>query len=572
MAINKRKSRQSNRFQSIMQLLILLAILVVVNILANIEYGHIDLTEDKRFTLTEATKNLITDVDDAVTITIYLDGELPGGFRRLRQSVFDLVREFRSRNPNIHYRFENPVEGSTQSINETIERLGEQGIQPVNLQMVDADRRSEKIIFPAAMIFYKGRRFPLNLLENQVPGMPQEIVLNNSINLLEFKFAQAILKLRTAYKPNVVLVDGHGELNEMETADFQRSVRQFYNLNRLNLDSVTEIRPIIDMVIVARPRAAFTEQQKFILDQYLMNGGKIIFMISPLDVALDSLRGKDIYVPRPYNLNLDDMLFRYGARINSNVVMDLESSRIPQVVGMVGGSPQIELLNWPYHPLVIPRSDHPIVKNLDRVDLRFPASIDTIRTRTPIEKTILLESSPYSRLQFAPLTLSFEVLRVPQDPARYNKPHEAMAVLLEGQFPSLFENRVPQEMQNMLTEIGQQYLEISEPTSIMVISDGSFAQSAFIAAEQRLLPMGYNEYMNYQFANKDLLINAMDYMLDEWGVMEARRKEIRLRLLDRNLARNQRTQWQLINFGAPLAFLALFGILYNFIRRKRFVA
>ncbi len=572
MTQNSSDKKRSERTQAFIQLGILIAILVVVNILANLEYSHIDLTEDKRFTLTPASRELIDDVDDIVSITVYLEGDLPGGFRRLRQSTVDLLREFRSLNSNINFRFEDPLEGSTQSINERVQRLGEQGIFPVNLQTVDADRRSEMIIFPSAMVFYKGRRFPINLLENQVPGTPQEVVLNNSINLLEYKFAQALVRLRTPFKPNIVLIEGNGELHEFETQDFQQSIRQHYNINRLHLDSVTEIRPIIDMAIIARPQRPFSEKHKFILDQYIMNGGKVIFMINPLDVSLDSLRNKDLYVPRPYQLNLDDMLFRYGARINSNVILDLECSRIPQVVGMVGGAPHIELLDYPYHPLVIPRTDHPIVKNLDRIDMRFPASIDTIMTRTPVDKTILLTSSRYSRLQYAPLTLDFSILRTPQDPSRYNRPHEVMAVLLEGTFPSLFANRVTEEMKSMLDELGQTFREESEPTSILVISDGDFAKSAIRHSEQRILPMGYNEYMNYQFANRDFIINAIDYMLDERGVMEARRKEIKLRLLDRNLAREQRTRWQLINFGIPLAFLAVFGLVYNFIRRRRFAA
>ncbi len=557
--------------QAILQGILFLGIVIFLNILGSYFFTTIDLTEEKRFTLTEPTKELLQNLDEIVDVRVLLAGEFPAGFKRLQRSVNELLEDFRSVSGYIEYSFDDPSLGSTEQINQLRENLAKDGIEPINLRLRSSGETTEKLIYPYAIFNYKGRSIPVNFLENEVPGRSPEAVLNNSISLLEYKFANAIQKLKTTRKSNIFFTEGHGELRALQTKDLEVSLRQFYNTDRVNLKDVVRLPPdTVDMLVVARPRAPFSEKEKFIIDQYVMNGGKVVWLIDKLNVHLDSLQGTGFYTPLEYTLNLDDMLFKYGVRIQSDLVLDLECSRIPQVIGREGNAPQMELFPWYYHPLVTPKTDHPIVKGLDRVNLFFPSSIDTIKTQDDIDKTVLLASSQYSRLQFIPVRLGFEILRYDLDPAKFNKPYQNMGVLLEGEFTSLYQNRVTEQMTAGLNALNIEFQPTSKPTKMLVVSDGDLIKNPVNPRSQAYGPLGFNRYEKYAFGNKDFIINAIEYLLNDQGVILARNKEVKLRLLDTVRAQDEALKWQLINILIPLIFLLVFGIGYRYWREKTY--
>jgi len=568
----KMKKIKKTKKQSLLNYALFLGVLILINVIGSYYYGRIDLTEEKRFTLTPATKKLLKDLDNDVTVEILLDGVFPAGFKRLQKSTKEILQDFRAHSPYIHFYFNDPNVGTVEEINETRKALSERGISPVRLMVKDKDGSSEKLIYPVAVVHYGSRAMIINLLENSNPSLNPEIALNNSISLLEYKIASAIQKLKANSKPNVVFITGHGELPSLAFRDLDKTLSKNANVAFLNLDTMVVLPKQIDVVMIARPQGAFSEKEKFVLDQYIMNGGKVIWMIDKLVVSLDSLSRNGKYVPYDYQLNLRDQLFKYGVRIQPNMVLDLECARIPLRVGQVGNAPQLELFGWYYWPTILPASNHPIVKSLDRVWIRFGSSIDTIKTKTNVKKTILLASSKYSRTQYIPTEISFEILRYKPKPEKFNKGPQPMAVLLEGEFPSLYEDRVSQEMQRGLDSLKYKFRPRSVSTKMIVISDGDIIRNDVDPRTNSYQPLGLNRFekSGVTYANKDFILNAVEYLLEDKGIISARSKDVKLRLLDTVKAEKEKTKWQLINIVLPLVLLVLGGLLYNFIRRRRF--
>ena len=575
--MDDKEKRLSKKGQAFLQLGLFAGILVFVNILANARffgkpmYVHADLTEEKRYTLTAATRSLLEELDDVVTVRVLLEGSFPAGFKRLQTATRDMLDDFRSESGYVEYEFSDPRAGSTAQVRKVAEELARDGLVPVSLRVKESGETSQKLIYPYALVYYKGRSMPVRLLENEVPGVPPDVVLNNSIGLLEYKFANALEKLRNPRKPPIVFSSGHGELAPLETADLEKDLRAFYETGRIHLDSVVSLRPDIAVLIIAKPTQPFSEKDKFKIDQYVMNGGKVLWLLDALRVDLDSLRLSGEYVPVEYELHLDDLLFRYGVRIQPNLILDMQCTRIPIVTGMVGNAPQFDYERYPYHPVVTPASGHPIVKSLAPVNLFYPSVIDTsVRTRTPVRKTLLLASSERSRLQYSPVRLSFDFLRYDLDPAKFDHGRQPVAVLLEGIFPSMYENRVTESMLSGLRSLNLEFRKESPETAMIMVSDGDIARNGVDRQNRAVKPLGFNEFEGYQFANKDFVINAIEYLLDGRGVIEARSKEVKLRLLDRSKAQSEAFKWQAINIVVPLVFLALFGLAYNGLRRRRY--
>ncbi len=566
---------RSKRSQALIQFGLFCGILLFVNILANTFYSHLDLTEEKRFTLTRPTREMLRGLKDRIYVQVMLEGEFPAGFKRLQTATREMLDDFRGESGYIDYQFEDPGKGSVEEINERRKALSDQGILPVNLRVAEQGQSTQKIIYPVAVVHYGNRRIPVKLLENESQTLDPEVVINNSVTLLEYKFANAIKKILAPDRPIILFTKGHGELDDLQTADLENSLRQFYDIDRIALDSVVQIKPDhCALLVVAKPQTGFSEQDKFKIDQYVMNGGRVLWLVDRLNAALDSLRGNPPrFVPTDYPLNIEDMLFKYGVRIQPDLVVDLECSKIRLVVGQMGNRPQFDLFPWYYHPTVLPNGRHPIVKNLDRVELRFCSSIDTIRTKTAVKKTILLTSSKYSRLQFSPVDLNFDIVKYNPDPAKFNKGMQTVGVLLEGTFPSNYENRVSQEMLAGLKQMGMEFKSVSEPARMLVISDGDVAANFVTNPEKReWLPLGFSRYENTTYANKELMLNAIEYLIDPNGVIEARSKEVKLRMLDTVKAGKEQTQWRLVNIAIPLAFLGIFGWFFNWRRKKRYAS
>jgi len=563
---------RSQRTQSILQFGLLAGILVFVNIVANSFYTHLDLTEEKRFTLTKPTKALLNDLKDRVYVRILLDGDFPAGFKRLQTATREVLDDFRAVSGYVDYQFENPSRGSVEEVNERRKALADDGIIPFNLRVADMGETSQQLIYPVAIFHYGSRKTVVKLLENNSPTLTPDEVINNSVSLLEYKFANAIKKLRSPKRPVILFTRDHGELNELQTADLERSLQQFYDTDRISLDSVVQL-PASEcaLLIIAKPIRAFSEKDKFKIDQYVMDGGRVLWLLDQLNASLDSLGRSGKFVATPYDLKLDDLLFKYGVRLNADVVVDMQCTKIPLQIGQVGNEPQYQLFDWYYHIAAQPESRHPVVKNLDRVEFRFASTMDTLRTKTPIQKSVLLRSSKYSRMQFNPVELSFEILKFDPDPAKFDKGPQNLAVLLEGKFPSAFENRVSQEMLSGMKKLGMEFKSSSAPTRMIVVSDGDIAANFVRDPVKKLtLPLGFNRFENTTYANKDFILNSVEYLIEPNGVIEARAKEVKLRLLDSVRAKNEQGFWRGLNLALPLLFLAAFGWLFNWLRKRKY--
>lgn len=553
------------------QILLILGILLFINILSQYFNTYLDFTEEKRFTLTEPTKKLIKDVKNVVYIQVLLEGNFPSGFKRLQQSTKEILDQFNSENGYIEYEFENPNEGTVDVINARRKSYSEEGLIPTNLMVRSGSENKEQLIYPYAIIKLGDRKISVNLLEN-APDLDQESNLSNSISLLEYKLATAIQKVHYPEKKNILFTTGHGELAKEQTKSLVSLLNSSYNLAWINLDSSFIIKPEIDLLIIARPIIPFTEKNKFVLDQYVMNGGKIIWLVDGLKMSLDSLSTRNEFIPEPLDLNLTDYFFKNGIRINSNLVLDLECSRIPQVIGRTGDKPQIELFPWYYHPLIAPRSNHPIVSNIDRISLEFPSTIDTLKTKTDIKKTILLQSSQYSRYQTSPMKVGFEMMRYKPDPDKFNRPNLPIGILLEGTFSSLFENRLDEDMNNILSSIGIPFKTISSPTSMLVVADGDVIKNLYDKETGKFAPIGYNKYEKATFnGNKDFILNSIEFMINQNNILTARTKEFKLRMLDKVKAEKDKLYWQSINIVLPIILIVLFGAINFYWRKKKFI-
>jgi len=545
--------------------------LLVLNVISSRFFTTFDLTEDKRFSLTKQTSDLLEAVEYPIKINVLLDGKLPTSFQRLQQATVDILDEYQSYNSNIDVSLRDPISGTVDMINAKKEALAKQGIFPFNLGFSDGGEKTQKQVYPFAILSSGDRQAVVNLLEEQIMGVDNEVIINNSISALEYKFSDAIKKLSLTEKPNVVFTIGRGELMPEQTARLERSLGTFYNTGRIHMDSIDQIHGDINVLIVAKPRLRFSDKDQFLLDQYVMNGGRIIWLIDYLNVNLDSLDARPIYVPSQYDLGLEDLWFSYGVRFQPNLVLDLECSRIPQVVGMSGGKPQTQLLEWPYHILALPKSRHPIVRNLPRMNMLFPSEIDTVQTNTSIRKTVLVESSPVSRIQPTPVTLNFQILAEEFDPERFNQGPQILAVLSEGNFESPFKNRMSAELQALAKKSTKPVRHESQSTKQMFISDGDLIRNFYNSETNQLSEIGYNEWERRAFAgNERFILNAVEYLLDDSNILEARNKEVKLRLLDRVKLKTEKTKWRLINLGVPLIIVFIFAFLYQWFRKRRY--
>lgn len=569
-----------NKAQSYIHLALFVGILIFINILANARlkntrlYSHIDLTEEERFTLTDASRDLIQNLDDVVYIKVLLDGDFPAGFKRLQTATQDLLEDLHNESAYLDYDFENPNDGTTEQINERREKLAEAGIQPVRLNERSSEGSSRKLIYPFAIVSYKLQNIVVNLLENEIPGVPPAVTLNNSVGLLEYKIVNAIQNLKREAKPVVAFTTGHGELESIETADFEASLRRHYQTGRLHLDSLITIDQAAKVIIVAQPKEDFSQQDLFKIDQYVMNGGKVMWLLDQVAVSLDSFRNTKRFFPSPYPLeNLNGLLFKYGVRPNPVLVKDMQCSKIPLVSGYVGDAPQFENYPYPYHLVVTTPSEHPIVKSVGPINVKYVNTIDTdIKTKNPIEKTVLLSSTEKATYQRLPLGMDFNFLEQGVNPDIYNKGQQNLAVLLEGEFTSAYENRVEKTMMDMLERINQPFTKESTPTKMIVVADGDIAKNNYRIHndDTKYDPLGYNQFEKYTFANKDFLVNAVEYLIDDEGVIAARGKDIKLRLLNSQKAKEEQTKWQVMNIGLPLGILSVFGIVFNWWRRRRY--
>lgn len=557
---------------SLFQVFLFAFILIAVNVIGEYVYTRVDLTEEKRYTLTPETVKMLKGMKDNVYIEVLLDGKFPAGFKRLQEAIKDKLDQFRNETPYVQYAFKDPLDVKTvDEKNDRIKTMAEQGIKPINLKVFEDDEQSERIIYPYAVVKFGSHTIPVNLLENSIAGFSDEEILNQSINLLEYKLADAINKIFRSEKPTIMITRGHGETRPIEMQDFLNTLNPYYDIQFLDLDSMYKVPKEVKLLIMPNPTKPYSEKAKFVLDQYIMRGGNAMFLINKVMIDMDSLRRKtNDFVPIENNVNLDDLFFKYGFRIQPNLILDLECSSIPLAVGKLGTGSQMEMFPWYYAPLLRAGSTNPIVKNIDRVNEYFPNTIDTIRTRQKVKKTNLLVSSQYSRVQFIPVRINFEILRYKPDPTQFNKANLPAAVLLEGPFTSLYENRVSDEMKNTLKEINADFIPEGKPAKIIAVSYGKLLNNLYNPGSTEYMPIGYNTFDKQLYGNRDFVMNSIEYMLDEKGILNARAKEVKLRLLDKVKIKEHKVYWQFINLGLPFILLGIMAVLFTWYRRKKY--
>lgn len=553
--------------------ILVIAILIGVNILAMYVHTRWDLTAEKRFTLTPSTRQLLKGLDSTVTIEVFLKGDYPASFRQLAQSTQEMLEEFREvGGKRVQFSFQNPGQGLNDSDRLAFQQsLAEQGIMPFNMQVQeDANQGySEKLIFPGALVHYGSKTLGINLLKNQGGQDPMQ-TMNNSEALLEFQFANAIYQLKQNHLPLVGYMLGHHELLGAEVLDALTSMQSSYLLDTITLQYVSHIPQDFAAIVFAKPLDRFTDEDKLKIDQYVMNGGKVLWFVDELNVGMDSLQKHDTYVAMDRDLNLEDILFRYGVRINQDLIQDLQCDRLPQVVGHVGDKPQFDLLPFPYFPLLSPTGAHPIVKNMDLVLSHFASSIDTVKGGE-ISKTVLLTSSANSKTERAPVQLSWNDLRVKPNPRQFQKHNLPVAVLLEGQFTSLFRNRLSADEQQLIAQVTRKpFRDNSDNNKMIVVSDGDLITNA-ISQKNGPMQMGVNLFdPSMVYANREFLLNSLGYLTNNAGIMEARNKELTLRLLDAEKIKQNKSVWQAICVIVPILLILLFRVIFQFIRQRKF--
>lgn len=562
----------------ILRLVLLLVILVLLNVLGSFRYFRLDLTAEGRYTLSDPTKEVLDQLDDKVLFRVYLEGEFPAGFRRLSNETKRMLREFNAYSDFIEFEFVDPSAGESEEERQQLYRqLSEKGIEGTQLQMKEGDQRSSQIIFPGGVVYYMGREGVFTLLKSQAGASP-EAQLNTSVQALEFELANALRKLQINDRKGIGFVEGHGELSDVQTEGIARVLKEAYDMARLDLrayvvDSVTGQISIaqkqeqlnrFDLLVIAKPREKFADLDKYLIDQYIMQGGKVIWLIDRVFADMDSLQNKSQALSYPLDLNLDDILFRYGVRLNDQLVQDALCAEIPVVVNQVNGVPQYEFFPWLYFPLAMPYQDHPIVSNINPVRFEFPSSIDTIVT-PGVKKTVLLSSSRYTKVSQVPTNISLSSLNEQPQPEEFTKQFLPLAVLLEGTFTSNFKNRLqPRDGNGERLSL----IEESQPTAQIVIADGDVVKNQFQRGEA--LRLGYDKFTGNQYGNEDFILNAVDYLLDDSGLTAVRSRELKLRLLDAAKLQGNRTYWKTLNTALPLVLVVLIGILLNYWRRRKY--
>jgi ABC-2 type transport system permease protein len=544
-----------------------LAVLLILGVLSNIVFTRFDFTKEKRYTLSPISRNMMDSLQQPVKVTVYLQGDFPGGMKRLQRATKDMLSDMQAySHRKLQFEFADPLKGlNAQEQDQAIQGLKEKGLEPSYLSVKTDDGLTQKLFIPGALISANGKDIPLNLLQKRI-GLSDDEQLNNSIQNLEYGFSSVIKKAITGGKPQIGFTTGHNELNDLQLNDAMRSLSDGYEVGRIDLklipfDSLKKIR----LVVIPKPDKPFTELEKFKLDQYIMQGGRVLWAIDQVSAELDSLRGHGgEQLAFAKQLNLDDQLFVYGVRINYDLIADMSCMQIPVSTGNVGGQAQIQLVPWLFYPIFIPMSKNPIVKNLDGISSEFASTIDILDVKD-VNKTILLASSPFNKKVSAPHMLSLQAIEQEPNTKEFQGTPKAVAVLLEGKFTSGWKNRpLPADLTEKIKTLSQ-----SKPTKMIVISDGDVFKNQ-IATDGSPYPLGFDHYTQQNFGNKNLLLNIADYMTDDSGLIALRNKEIQLRLLNRARIRNEKVFWQIINTTVPLLLVLIFAIFQHYMRKRKY--
>lgn len=548
----------------------LILMLIALNWANQRFFYRIDLTAEKRYTLSKTSEQLAGNLPHLVYFKVYLEGSFPAGFKRLQKATQELLDEYKVyANGNIDYEFIDPFDGLDKKGQiDVIQQFEKLGIQPTSVEENNEDGQTSKLVVPGMKVIVNGGEleFGVNLLRQQF-GQDPEVVLNQSIELLEYEISNALRKCQVTERKKIAFTDDHGELDRYYTADFTRELNDFYETERISLSAIPpdELQKFA-AIIIARPDTTFSEFDKFKIDQFVMHGGKLILAFDAVDADLDSLMGKGEFFALDRNLNLDDMIFQYGVRINHNMLNDLQCNGIPLVVNVPGGGTKKVMKPWIFYPVVQSDVNHPVTRNLQPVWLQFPGTLDTTG-RKEVKKTVLLQSSAQSKTMAAPVMININRAVSRYDDVNYfNEPSKPVAVLLEGKFESVFKYRVVnQEKADSL-----RFVDHIDSNKMLIISDGDILANDVRKSSGEIYPLGYDKASGYTFGNAKFMLNCVDYLLDDSGLLEVRSKEFKIRTLDKARVKKERFKWQIINIGLPLIIVWGFGWINRRWRRWRY--
>ena len=557
----------TSKKNNLKSVLIILAIVVLANVIGSSFFHRFDLTKDKRYTLSPTSLNIIKQVQNPLSIKVYMQGDLPAEFKRLQQETKQLLEEFQAYNSNIVFEFVDPLENEDTSM-DNIKDLYRKGLTPINITVDDKGKQSQAMVFPWAIAVYDNKEVNIPLLKNIMGASTTQKVIG-SVQHLEYSIAEALNKITKAKQKKIAVIKGNGELQDILMAKFLLQVRESYFIGPFTLDSVAK-NPIgslealekYDLAVIAKPTEAFTDAEKQVLDQFIINGGKTLWLVDQVSAEMDSLydaSGATLAYPR--DLNLNDMFFKYGIRINPDLVKDEQGSPIKLATGEQGSATQFQEFNWKFAPQVYPNSLHPIVKNLGGIKFDFANPIDTLKNG--IKKTILLESSQYSKKIGTPSEINLNIVAEETSPNDYlNKGKIPLSVLLEGSFHSMFENRVLPFEQKTFQTAGKE-------NKMIVVSDGDLIKNQLDKNFQPV-ELGYDQRSGNLYDNKDFLINCVNYLLDDTGLINIRSKDLDLPLLDKEKVYENYTRTQILTIGLPILILALFGVVFTFLRKRKY--
>ena len=577
---NKRKNLKKNQ---IITFLVTVVIVVVVNVIGSFVFTRFDLTSEKRYTLSDTTKEILGKLNDYVYFKVYLEGDFPAGFKKLRRETKEMLDEFRAYSKYIDYEFINPSESSDASErNETYKILYQSGLNPTDLVVRNADGSSKQmVIWPGALVSYRNdTEIAIDLLENQL-GQSEEEALNASMQNLEFRLIDAVKKVTRLKKPNIAFIQGHGELSGNDIYDITQTLSQNYNVGYVEIngkidalmhrtqDTTRDVNAFTsyDAIVIAKPTEPFDERDKFLIDQYIMQGGKVLWLVEPVFATMDSLQSQESTIGIEQDLNLDDMLFRYGARLNRNLLLDLTCAALPIRTGQMAGQAQLEYFRWFYFPLLQSASDHPMVRNMNAIKADFVSSIDATTSASGINQIPLLKTSDYTKVSGAPVFISLAMLRQTPDKRMFPSKGQNVAYLLKGTFPSLYANRIPQEIAESQE---MRFMDESVPTAMIVVADGDLIRNQIDVKRKNPLPLGFDQYTGNTYANKEFIENCISYLVDGEGLIDIRSRELKIRLLDKAKIGQERTKWQLINTLVPIALIIALGFVLAIVRKNKY--
>ena len=577
---NKRKNLKKNQ---IIAFLVTVAIVILVNVIGSYVFTRFDLTSEKRYTLSLTTKEILNNLDDYVYFKVYLEGDFPAGFKKLRRETKEMLDEFRAYSKFIDYEFINPSEsGNEAEIRETYNQLYRAGLNPTDLNVQNSDGSSKQmVIWPGALVSYRNNtEIAIDLLENQI-GQSSEDALNASMQNLEFRLVDAVKKVTRLEKPFVAIIEDHGELGEQEMYDITQTLSQKYNVERKAIDGKIDalmhrtqdttrdvkVFPTYDAIIIAKPTQPFDEKDKFLIDQYIMHGGKVLWLLEPVYATMDSLQNQESTIGIEQDLNLDDMLFKYGVRLNRDLLLDLTCASLPIRTGQVGGQAQLEYFRWYYFPLLQAASEHPMVRNMNAIKADFVSSMDATTSANGIEQIPLLKTSSYTKVSGVPVFISLAMLRQAPDQRMFSSKGKNVAYLLKGSFPSLYANRIPQEI---VDDQATDFMDESDPTAMIVVADGDLIRNQIDIRTRKPLPLGFDQYTGITYTNKEFIENAISYLVDGEGLIDIRSRELKIRLLDATKVNKERVKWQVINTLVPIAIIILLGLVMAFVRKKKY--